>query len=80
MGDLNSGMEDNNVAEIMDHTQLYKIIGAKHGNVKINTHIHGSRQINFFLGTKAIDKAVEIAGILSFTRPSTPTTEVCSLT
>ena len=39
MGDLNGGMEDDDVTEIMDRTDLYEIIGAKHGDVKINTHI-----------------------------------------
>lgn len=66
MGDLNGGMDDNNVAETMDHTQLYKILGAIHSDVKINTHTHGSRQIDFFLETKAIVEAMEKAGILPF--------------
>ena len=66
MGDLNGGMDDNDVADIMDQTELYEIFGAKHGDVKINTHIHGSKQIDFFLGTQALTESVEKAGILPF--------------
>ena len=61
MGDLNGGMEDDDVAEIMERTELYDKIGAIHGNTKINSHITGSRQIDFFLGTQGIVETVELA-------------------
>ena len=66
MGDLNGGMEYDGVAKIMDQTDLYKIIGAKHRDIKLNTHINGSCQIYFFLATLGIVEAVEKAGILPF--------------
>lgn len=66
MGDLNGGMEDDDVASIIDQTELYEIMGAKHGDVKINTQINGSRQIAFFLGTQGIVEAVKKARILPF--------------
>ena len=66
MGDLNRGLEDNDVAEIIERTELYDIIGAIHGDTKINSHITGSRQIDFFLGTQGIVETVEKTGILPF--------------
>lgn len=66
MGDLNGGIDDNDIAEIMVPTGLYNIIGAHDGSVIQKKHINGLRQINFFLGSLEVIDVVRKVRMLPF--------------
>eukprot|EP00957_Ditylum_brightwellii_P132035 10067481-Ditylum_brightwellii.AAC.1 len=67
MGDANGGLEDDDLAEVLSETELYNIMGSKHGINSPKTHINGSQAISFYLGTADALDIVDEVGVYTLT-------------
>eukprot|EP00957_Ditylum_brightwellii_P122748 9360521-Ditylum_brightwellii.AAC.1 len=66
MADVNLLIGNKDMGIFMAETGLHDLIGQKYGIKNINSHISGSKQIDFILGiTKVVDAMIR-GGILPF--------------
>eukprot|EP00957_Ditylum_brightwellii_P138742 10576075-Ditylum_brightwellii.AAC.1 len=66
MADINSTLEDDNVGGFLAETELFDLIGQKYRTRHVNSHINGTKQIHFILGTCKVVEAFQSGGILPF--------------
>ena len=59
----NTSTLDSKLQRIMQSGRLYDLMGAKHGLHSPNTHIRGTKTIDYMLGTQRVLNAVEKCGI-----------------
>eukprot|EP00957_Ditylum_brightwellii_P140577 10710018-Ditylum_brightwellii.AAC.1 len=58
MADINSPLGEEKIGEFICNTGLIGIVGVKHGISTMNSHLTGSRQIDYILGAENIAIAV----------------------
>eukprot|EP00957_Ditylum_brightwellii_P058045 4402225-Ditylum_brightwellii.AAC.1 len=66
MADLNSTLGDTQIGMFLGERGLHDLVRQKYGITQINSHINGSKQRDFMLGTAKVVKAFEQGGILQF--------------
>ena len=66
MIDANSSLTHPQLQNIINHSQLYDLLGATHGIDSPNTYIRGNKTIDFLFGTKGVKHSMTQCGMLSF--------------
>jgi hypothetical protein len=66
--DANSGLTDKDFAPFVSSSQVFDLIGGRHGVDTPHTHINGSRAILFGLGTAGATDALEASGMFCFNK------------
>eukprot|EP00957_Ditylum_brightwellii_P093468 7118272-Ditylum_brightwellii.AAC.2 len=66
MTDVNSPLGNKGIRMFLVETGMHNLIGQKYGIGQVNSHITGSKQIDFILGTEKIVEACVHRGILPF--------------
>eukprot|EP00957_Ditylum_brightwellii_P159484 12140263-Ditylum_brightwellii.AAC.1 len=66
MADINSILGAGDVGKFVTDTDMIDLIGQKYGMGAVNSHITGSKQIDFIFGTKGTVNALQAGGILAF--------------
>ena len=65
MIDANVSINDRNIQRIMHSAALYDLMSARHGLHAPNSHIRGSKTIDYLFGTKGVLDSIEHCGIRS---------------
>eukprot|EP00957_Ditylum_brightwellii_P138424 10550460-Ditylum_brightwellii.AAC.1 len=66
MADVNSPLGNKNIGMFLAEKEMHDLIGQKYGIGQVNSHMTGSKQIDFILGTEKVVKACVRGGILPF--------------
>eukprot|EP00957_Ditylum_brightwellii_P072242 5491636-Ditylum_brightwellii.AAC.1 len=66
MADTNSTLGDNKVGGFLAETELFDLIGQEYGIGHVNSHINGTKQIDFILGTSKVVEAFQSREIFPF--------------
>ena len=66
MLDANTILTEKHTTKLLNHTEMYDVMGYKHTTHTPNTYLRGSKTINFILATRTLLPTIKQAGILIF--------------
>eukprot|EP00957_Ditylum_brightwellii_P168482 12824618-Ditylum_brightwellii.AAC.1 len=64
--DINSTLGSDDMDQFLTDIQIFDLIGQKYGIGAVNSHITGSKQIDFIFGTIGLVNAMKAGGIMTF--------------